>query len=126
MTAGIRGCSTVVPAPTATTVAASFDCCTCTRTLTLRCSAFLGPSWVACCCRATGSTPTRTYELLAAHAAADPALFSGLRVVQLDEWLGLGDQMQPASCAHYIDTHILASTVAAVCGGRARRFAAAG
>jgi len=37
--------------------------------------------------------------------------------VQLDEWLGLGDQMHPASCAHYIDTHILASTVAAVRAG---------
>lgn len=40
-------------------------------------------------CLAAGSTPARTYELLAARGAADQALFARCRLLQLDEWGGL-------------------------------------
>lgn len=48
-------------------------------------------------CLATGGTPRRTYELLAARGMAEPALFAQARVINLDEWGGLppGD---PGSC----------------------------
>jgi galactosamine-6-phosphate isomerase len=48
-------------------------------------------------CLATGSTPTRTYELLARHGAAEPNLFASVRVLNLDEWGGLPDG-DPGSC----------------------------
>jgi galactosamine-6-phosphate isomerase len=48
-------------------------------------------------CLAAGSTPTRTYELLALKGAAEPELFESCRIIKLDEWGGLppGD---PATC----------------------------
>jgi galactosamine-6-phosphate isomerase len=48
-------------------------------------------------CLAAGSTPTRTYELLALAGANDPTLFKHCRIIKLDEWGGLppGD---PATC----------------------------
>jgi galactosamine-6-phosphate isomerase len=48
-------------------------------------------------CLAAGSTPTRTYELLALEGAKEPPLFEQCRIIKLDEWGGLpaGD---PASC----------------------------
>lgn len=57
-------------------------------------------------CLATGSTPLRTYEILAERGAADPGLFSRARVINLDEWGGLppGD---PGSC----DRHLRATLV---------------
>jgi galactosamine-6-phosphate isomerase len=52
-------------------------------------------------CLATGSTPTRTYEILAQRGAADPGLFARARVLNLDEWGGLppGD---PGSCDRHL------------------------
>lgn len=52
-------------------------------------------------CLATGSTPTRTYELLAQRGAAEPDLFASVRVLNLDEWGGLppGD---PGSCDRHL------------------------
>jgi len=49
-------------------------------------------------CVSAGATPTRTYEILAAQRTRQPKLFDRLRVLQVDEWagLGLGD---PATCA---------------------------
>jgi galactosamine-6-phosphate isomerase len=48
-------------------------------------------------CLACGSTPMRTYQLLAEHGARQPSLFGNCRVIKLDEWGGLpsGD---PATC----------------------------
>ena len=40
-------------------------------------------------CASAGSTPTRTYELLAARAVLQPGLFEKMRVLQIDEWGGL-------------------------------------
>jgi galactosamine-6-phosphate isomerase len=48
-------------------------------------------------CLAAGSTPMRTYELLAREGANKPTLFEHCRIIKLDEWGGLpaGD---PATC----------------------------
>lgn len=40
-------------------------------------------------CLATGKTPMRTYELLTQRRTGEPRLFEGVRVINLDEWLGL-------------------------------------
>jgi galactosamine-6-phosphate isomerase len=40
-------------------------------------------------CLAAGSTPIRTYELLAEAGAKDSALFKHCRIIKLDEWGGL-------------------------------------
>lgn len=55
---------------------------------------------------ATGDTPARTYELLAKRGASEPALIRRLRIVGLDEWLGLPAR-HPLSCASYIHRRIL-------------------
>ena len=57
-------------------------------------------------CVATGSTPTRMYELLVEEYKANPEIFSKLIIVKLDEWGGLpmGD---PASCETYIRKHLI-------------------
>jgi galactosamine-6-phosphate isomerase len=54
----------------------------------------------------TGATPTRTYEHLAALRAADPALFARVKILKLDEWMGLPPR-HPASCESYIQRHLL-------------------
>jgi galactosamine-6-phosphate isomerase len=48
-------------------------------------------------CLACGTTPMRTYQLLAENGAREPSLFGKCRVIKLDEWGGLppGD---PATC----------------------------
>jgi galactosamine-6-phosphate isomerase len=48
-------------------------------------------------CLAAGSTPIRTYELLAEAGAKDPALFKHCRIIKLDEWGGLPPG-SPATC----------------------------
>ena len=55
---------------------------------------------------ATGDTPARTYERLAKRGASEPGLFRRLRIVGLDEWLGLPAR-HPLTCASYIDRRIL-------------------
>jgi galactosamine-6-phosphate isomerase len=50
---------------------------------------------------ATGSTPTRTYELLAETARREPALFREMRLVKVDEWGGLAMD-DPATCEVYL------------------------
>jgi galactosamine-6-phosphate isomerase len=55
---------------------------------------------------ATGDTPARTYERLARRGASEPVLFRRLRIVGLDEWLGLPAR-HPLTCASYIDRRIL-------------------
>lgn len=55
---------------------------------------------------ATGASPARTYELLAADRTAASGRFRRLRILGLDEWLGL-PAGHPATCAHYIIERIL-------------------
>jgi galactosamine-6-phosphate isomerase len=55
---------------------------------------------------ATGATPTRTYERLAQRRRRQPALFRGVRVVKLDEWLGLPLD-HPATCETYLREQVL-------------------
>jgi galactosamine-6-phosphate isomerase len=49
-------------------------------------------------CAAAGGSPAGTYRELARHARREPGLFRHLRVIQVDEWLGL-DPGDPATCA---------------------------
>jgi len=49
-------------------------------------------------CLATGSTPTRTYELLATRPKS---LFDQLRILKLDEWGGI-PMSSPATCETYL------------------------
>lgn len=57
-------------------------------------------------CLATGSTPTRTYELVAERGKQEPALVANARVINLDEWGGLppGD---PGSCDRLLRTTLI-------------------
>ena len=68
-------------------------------------------------CLATGSTPMRTYEILAQRGAAEPELFARARVLNLDEWGGLppGD---PGSC----DRHLRSYAHRAIGPGCSLRF----
>lgn len=55
---------------------------------------------------ATGETPTRTFERLARMRASEPSLFRRVRVVKLDEWLGL-PMRHPATCETYFRRKVL-------------------
>ena len=57
-------------------------------------------------CLATGSTPVRTYELVAPKARKSPALFDPLRVLKLDEWLGL-PASDPGTCEAYLQRRVI-------------------
>jgi len=48
-------------------------------------------------CLAAGSTPLRTYELLAERGAREPAMIERCRLLKLDEWGGLAMD-DPATC----------------------------
>ena len=48
-------------------------------------------------CAAGGSTPLRTYQLLAEHYAQKPESFRSMRAVKLDEWGGIAMD-DPGSC----------------------------
>ncbi|MGL4513165.1 MAG: 6-phosphogluconolactonase, partial [Lacipirellulaceae bacterium] len=50
---------------------------------------------------ASGSTPTRCYELFAERGRRDPALVASLRVLKLDEWGGL-----PGDAAGSCEEHL--------------------
>jgi galactosamine-6-phosphate isomerase len=56
---------------------------------------------------ATGSTPTRTYELVVESLARNVNIAPDLRILQVDEWGGLpaGD---PATCETYLRQRLLA------------------
>ena len=56
-------------------------------------------------CTATGSSPTRTYDLLAQQYPSEPQLFSRLRLVKLDEWGGLPPE-DPGTCETYLRRHL--------------------
>ncbi len=57
-------------------------------------------------CAATGSTPTRCYELLAEKRRSEPRLFDRLRVLKLDEWGGLPVN-DPATCEAYLRHYVV-------------------
>lgn len=57
-------------------------------------------------CVSAGGTPTRAYELLAAHCASEPGLFRQLRVLQIDEW-GALTPSDPATCVADLRTKVL-------------------
>lgn len=57
-------------------------------------------------CAAAGSTPTRTYDLLAGKKLTEPKLFDALRVVKLDEWGGL-EMTHEATCEAYLQEHLI-------------------
>lgn len=52
-------------------------------------------------CVASGGTPTRAYELIAEWGRAERAAVATLRVLKLDEWLGL-DEGAPGSCEEHL------------------------
>jgi galactosamine-6-phosphate isomerase len=57
-------------------------------------------------CIATGSSPLGTYQIFAQRVKEEKIDVSALRVIKLDEWLGI-DPRNPASCESYIREHIL-------------------
>ena len=57
-------------------------------------------------CAAGGSTPLRTYELLAKDHVRHPELFTKLRVVKLDEWGGIA-MNDPGTCENQIRSFVL-------------------
>ncbi len=57
-------------------------------------------------CASTGSSPTRTYELLAEEYKHHSALFSHLRVIKLDEW-GNVLMDNPETCESYLQQHLI-------------------
>ena len=57
-------------------------------------------------CAAGGSTPMRTYQLLAEHRTIKPNGFESLRIVKLDEWGGIAMD-DPGSCEHQLQTHLV-------------------
>lgn len=57
-------------------------------------------------CASAGGTPTRAYELLARRFASNPRLFNRMRVLQIDEWLGLKPR-NPATCETDLRTKLL-------------------
>lgn len=63
------------------------------------------PRLVLCC--ATGSTPTAAYRLLVTEPAR-VAQLAGVRVVKLDEWVGLPPD-HPSSCEDYLRKNLLGS-----------------
>ena len=57
-------------------------------------------------CAATGGSPTRTYALLKEAYDEKPALFSGMRVIKLDEWGGV-PMNTPFNCECYLQEHVI-------------------
>ncbi len=57
-------------------------------------------------CAAAGSSPRRTYALLAELASVQPGRFDHMRVIKVDEWGGLG-LADPATCESDLRTHLL-------------------
>ena len=57
-------------------------------------------------CAAGGSTPLRTYQLLAEHHAQSPYALETVRLVKLDEWGGLAMD-DPGSCENQLRTWLI-------------------
>ena len=67
---------------------------------------FLGDKPDALICPATGHTPRRLYELLAAEAQRRPGLFAQARVIKLDEWGGIRAD-PPSSREAYLQQYVV-------------------
>ena len=61
-------------------------------------------------CAAGGSTPLRTYDLLAEHAARQRDAFRSMRLVKLDEWGGL-PMGADGTCEAQIRSHLVGPLV---------------
>lgn len=57
-------------------------------------------------CTATGNSPAGLYRELAHAARRDSDLFAAVRIVKLDEWLGVSPD-HPASCEHYVRSNVI-------------------
>ncbi len=57
-------------------------------------------------CAATGASPAGLYQELIEEAGRKPNLFQTLRVVKLDEWLGLAAS-DTAACEHFLTSRLL-------------------
>ena len=57
-------------------------------------------------CVSAGTTPTRTYDLLAVARAREPQLFARLRLLKIDEWGGLAPD-HPATCEAYLRARLV-------------------
>lgn len=57
-------------------------------------------------CAATGSSPTRSYDLLAERKRKEPEMFKHLRILKLDEWMGL-EMSDQGSCETYLRRHLI-------------------
>jgi galactosamine-6-phosphate isomerase len=57
-------------------------------------------------CLASGTTPARTYTLLAEQGAREPTLFNQCRVLKLDEWGGLA-MTDPATCESHVRSNLI-------------------
>jgi galactosamine-6-phosphate isomerase len=57
-------------------------------------------------CASAGGTPTGPYKELAARYTRQPHLFSKMRVVQIDEWVG-PPPSHPATCRYDLQTKLL-------------------
>ncbi|HEX7072005.1 MAG TPA: 6-phosphogluconolactonase [Rhodothermales bacterium] len=57
-------------------------------------------------CAATGTSPMQTYAHLARHHRQYPDTLARIRVVQLDEWLGL-PRGGTSTCEHYLREHLV-------------------
>jgi hypothetical protein len=55
---------------------------------------------------ATGSTPTRMYEMLVERGQREPRLVAGIRILKIDEWGGLAMD-DPATCEVYLREKLL-------------------
>jgi len=57
-------------------------------------------------CAPTGNSPTGLYEELIRERGKNPDLLRSLRVVKLDEWLGVPPE-DPVSCEHYLQSRVV-------------------
>lgn len=57
-------------------------------------------------CAATGSSPVGTYQMMANEFEHNSGLFSGLRVIKLDEWGGIPSTW-PGTCEAYLQKYLI-------------------
>ena len=57
-------------------------------------------------CAASGDTPTRTYQILSEKFQTAPHTFTSMRVLKLDEWVGLRTDAE-GSCERYLQTRLI-------------------
>jgi galactosamine-6-phosphate isomerase len=57
-------------------------------------------------CAPTGNSPAGLYQELIREGARHPDLLRSLRVVKLDEWLGVPPS-EPATCEHYLQSRLV-------------------